>query len=302
MASHTPEPRTLSLLALVAFTALLIPATQAAIPGAVIAQGGSVELNAADVRTAVAALPESSRRVVHSNLPALEQLLRSEIAQRAILSEARAKGFDHDAKTLAQLGALQREALVRLWIANQASVPADYPTSAEVQAAYDTARAAAPAEYHIAQIFIHAPDGGDPTALGAALRKATDVASRISGGDFAQLAREQSEDTQSAPKGGDLGFIPGERMVPDVYKVVRTMSPGQVAGPVKTAQGLHFVKLIEKRSMAIPPLAQVRDRVVADLRARRAQELEQAYVNQYTSKLGISINEIELAKLQSSLN
>jgi parvulin-like peptidyl-prolyl isomerase len=298
---HTPEPRIFSRLALGGLTMLLLQSAQAA-PGPVIAQGGSVELSAADVRTAVAALPEGTRQVVHSNLPALEQLLRSEIARRAILSEARTKGFDHDPKTLEQLGELQREALVRLWIVSQASVPADYPTSADVQAAYDAARAAAPAEYHIAQIFIHAPDGGDPAALNGALRKATDIASRINGADFAQLARDQSEDGQSAPKGGDLGFIPGERMVADVYKVVRTMSPGQVAGPVKTAQGLHFVKLIEKHPMAIPPLPQVRDRIVADLRARRAQELEQAYVNQYTTKLGISINEIELAKLQSSLN
>jgi len=298
---HTPKPLAVSLLAFSALTMLLIQSAQAA-PGPVIAQGGSVELSASDVRTAVAALPENARQVVHSNLPALEQLLRSEIAQRAILSETRTKGFDRDPKTLEQLGELQRDALVRLWIASQASVPADYPTNADVQAAYDAARAAAPAEYHIAQIFIRAPDGGDSAALSAALRKATDIASRVNGADFAQLARDQSEDTESASKGGDLGFIPGERMVADVYKVVRTSSPGQVAGPVKTAQGLHFVKLIEKRPMAFPPLTQVHDRIVANLRARRAQELEQAYVNQYTTKLGISINEIELAKLQSSLN
>jgi parvulin-like peptidyl-prolyl isomerase len=301
MTSHTSETRRFHLFALTALTMLIVGSAQAA-PGAVIAQGGSVELSAADVRTAVAALPESSRRVVHSNLPALEQVLRSEIAQRAILSEARAKGFDHDPKTLAQLGELQNEVLVRLWIASQAGVPTGYPSDAEIQAAYDAARAAAPAEYHIAQIFIRAPDGGDPATLGAALRKATDIASRVNSGTFAQLARDQSEDPQSASSGGDLGFIPGERMVANVYKVVRTMSPGQVAGPVKTSQGLHFVKVIEKRPMAIPPLPQVRDRITADLRARRAQQLEQAYVNQYAAKLGISINEIELAKLQSSLN
>ncbi len=301
MTPHTPEPRTLWLLAFTALIVLLIQSTQAE-PSPVIAKGGAVELSAADVRTAVASLPESSRHVVHSNLPALEQLLRSEIAQRAILAQARAKGFDHDPKTVEQLSALQREALVRLWIASEASVPPSYPSDADVQAAYAAARSAAPAEYHIAQIFIRAPDGDDPASLSAALRKATDIAARVNGGDFAQLARQQSDDTRSAPSGGDLGFIPGERMIADIYKVVRTMAPGQVAGPVKTSQGLHFVKLLEKRPMAFPPLSQVRDRIVADLRARRARDLEQAYVEHFTSKLGISINEIELAKLQSSLN
>lgn len=288
-------------LAAAAALALLLAASAEA-DTSVIAKGGSIALSAADVRAAVAGLSESSRRVVHSSLPALEQLLRSEIAQRAILSDARAKGFEHAPATVEQLSELQRQALVRLWIASQASVPAGYPSPSDVQAAYDAARAAAPAEYHIAQIFIRAPDGGDPAATSAALRKATDIASRLSGADFGELAREQSEDTESAPKAGDLGFIPGDRMMPDVYKVVRSMSPGQVSGPVKTAQGLHFVKLIEKRPMTFPPLAEVRDRIVADLRARRAQDLAQAYVRQFTAKLGISIDEIELAKLQSSLN
>ncbi|HUN24769.1 MAG TPA: peptidylprolyl isomerase [Steroidobacteraceae bacterium] len=282
--------------------ALLLAQVARADANLVIAQGGSVALSAADVRTAVAALPESSRRVIHSSLPALEQLLRSEIAQRTILSDVRAAGFDHDPKTLVQLRELQRDALVRLWIASQANVPTSYPSAADVQAAYDAARAAAPAEYHIAQIFIRAPDGGDPAALNAALRKATDIASRVNADDFAELARAQSEDSQSAPNGGDLGFIPGERMVPEVYKVVSSLAPGQVSGPVKTSQGLHFVKLIAKRPIALPPLSQVRDRIAADLRTRRTQELERAYINRFTAKLGISINEIELAKLQASLD
>jgi len=42
-------------------------------------------------------------------------------------------------------------------------------------------------------------------------------------------------------------------------------------------------------------------RVVADLRARRAQQLEQTYINELATKLSISINEIELAKLQPGL-
>lgn len=47
-------------------------------------------------------------------------------------------------------------------------------------------------------------------------------------------------------------------------------------------------------------LAEVRERIVNALRARRAQELEQAYLNDLAAKLGIAINQIELAKLQAT--
>jgi len=191
---------------------------------------------------------------------------------------------------------------VRLWLASQASVPADYPSDADVKAAYDAARAARPLEYHIAQVFVGAPSGTDPAHLTAALRKVTDVAARVATGDFAQLAREQSEHAESAAKGGDLGFVGADRMLPDILKSVQTLTPGQVVGPLKSAEGFHFVKLIESRPVALPPLTEVRTRLIADLRARRAQDLQRVYLAQLNTRLGISINEIELGKLQATLN
>ena len=269
---------------------------------AVLAKGGSIELSAADVQMLVAALPEDARKSVHSNLPALEQVLRAEIAQRAILADARAKGFQHDANAVKQLARVQDEALMRLWLASKATVPADYPTDVQIKATYDAAKSALPLEYHIAQIFISVPNGSDASKVAAALKKATDLSARLATADFAQLAREQSDHADSAKNGGDLGFIAVDRMLPDIAKSVQSLSNGQVTGPLKTSEGLHFVKLIESRPIALPPLANVRDRLVADLRARKAQELERAYIAELTGKLGISINEIELAKLQPTLN
>ncbi len=270
--------------------------------GTVIVKGGAIELSATDVRSIVAGLPEDSRKALHSNLPAFEQLLRSEVVQRAVLNEAHARNFEHDPTAMHQLERIQQEALARLWLASKAEVPGDYPSEADVKSAYEALKSAAPVEYHLAQIFISAPDGADPAKLATALRKATELSGKVGTGDFAQLAREQSDHAESAAKGGDIGFVAGERLAPVVLKAIKSLSPGQVAGPVKTSDGLHFIKLIESRPMTVPPLAEVRQRIVADLRARRAQQLQQAYLNDLATKLGISINEIELAKLQASLN
>jgi parvulin-like peptidyl-prolyl isomerase len=127
---------------------------------------------------------------------------------------------------------------------------------------------------------VSAPDGSDSTKLAAALRKVTDLAPKVSSGDFTKLAREQSEHAASAPQGGDLGFLPENRLVPEIAAAVKTMKPGDVVGPIKTAQGLHFIKLVEKKAPTPKSLTEVHDALANALRTRRKQELEQAYLNE----------------------
>jgi len=171
-----------------------------------------------------------------------------------------------------------------------------------VQSAYELLQKNAPYEYHLEQIFIAAPDGGDPQTLATALRKAVDVQKLIATTTFEQVARQDSEDTDSAAKGGDLGFLPEARLQPAFRAAVESLAPGQSIGPIKTSAGLHFIKLVERRRVTVPPLATVHDRVAAALRAQRAQQLEQAYLQQVAAQLDITVDQIELAKLQSSLN
>jgi peptidyl-prolyl cis-trans isomerase D len=119
--------------------------------------------------------------------------------------------------------------------------------------------------------------------------------------DFSTLARQQSEDSASAGGGGELGFVAENRLVPAVDSVVRSMTVGQVAGPIKTQQGVVFIKLLDRKAGTLPTLAQAHERLVAALRNRRASLLEQTYLTQYSAKLGVTVNQIELARLQQTL-
>lgn len=69
------------------------------------------------------------------------------------------------------------------------------------------------------------------------------------GADFAQVAREKSRDKRTAQAGGDLGFFLRVDL-PDVWKLVATLKPGDVAGPVKVGNTIVLVKLIERRAAA----------------------------------------------------
>lgn len=280
------------------------PAAAPAVPaGDVLAQGGGLTLTSADVRKLVAGMSPADRAALATNLPALEQLVRAEIVRDAALAEARTKGFDRLPATLTQLEHVRDEALVRLWIADQAAVPSDYPSAQELQTAYDQYKEALapPTEYHIAQIFISAPDGMDSGQFAAALKKEADIAAKLPTADFAQLAKTQSEHAESAAKGGDIGFVSEDHLMPAIAAAVRALKVGGVAGPVKSAQGIHFLKLLEIKAGAVPTLAESHDRLVAAMRSKRAEALAQKYLTDYTTKLGVTVNQIELAKLQQSL-
>ncbi len=71
---------------------------------------------------------------------------------------------------------------------------------------------------------------------------------RIQGGDkFDTLARSHSEDTASAIKGGELGWINPGDMVPEFEQQLEDLAPGQISQPFRTPFGWHIVQLIERR-------------------------------------------------------
>ena len=89
-------------------------------------------------------------------------------------------------------------------------------------------------------------------------------------GDFAQLARANSEDT-SASKGGDLGWISPGDTVPEFERAMDALKPGQISEPVRSPFGWHLIQVLERRTS---DLSGERKRLAArqTLRERKGEE------------------------------
>ena len=92
-------------------------------------------------------------------------------------------------------------------------------------------------------------------------------------GDFAQLARENSQDA-SAKNGGDLGWASPGMFVPEFEEALNTLAPGQISDPVVSRFGIHLIQLVERRQST---LGQREQREVAR-NMLREKKLDEAYV------------------------
>ena len=109
----------------------------------------------------------------------------------------------------------------------------------------------------------------DPEALAKAqeLKKKLDA-----GGDFAALAKTDSDDTGTGAQGGDLGTFGRGQMVPEFDTAAFVQPVGKVGEPVRSAFGYHLIKVEERKSKT---MADMKDQIEKQLRPELAkQEVE----------------------------
>jgi peptidylprolyl isomerase len=279
--------------ALAAALLLALPLGAAAQPDEVIAALGATELRVSDVRKLVAAQPAAVRAQLLRSPAALDRLVRIELFRRVLLAEARGKGWDKRPEAIERMERAREEALVSAYV-DEISRPApDYPSEAELRAAYEANKAefTLPRRHHVAQIYA--------TAEGKAAQLAQQA--RAPKADFGALARAGSEHAESAARGGDMGWVADAQMLPEVAKALAGLQPGEVSAPVRSASGWHIVKLIETREAETRSFEEMRAELAAALRLRRAQDNERRHYDELLRKSPIAVNQVALIKLKDSL-
>jgi len=128
---------------------------------------------------------------------------------------------------------------------------------------------------------------GPQLSESAALARLADYKKRVEAGqaDFAQLAREHSQDA-SARNGGDLGWASPGLFVPEFEEAMNSLAPGKVSEPVVSRFGVHLIQLVERRQATLSPREQrevarnmLREKKLDEAYAQWAQEIRgRAYV------------------------
>lgn len=125
-----------------------------------------------------------------------------------------------------------------------------------------------PERFHAAHLFLSAHDPKKPD-------RSADIASvnaRLAAGEpFETLTAELSEDERSKRRGGDLGWLTGERLPEDFMAAVRAAPIGKVQGPVKTRLGWHWLLVKAREPERVPTFEEVREEILAHLENERRE-------------------------------
>jgi peptidyl-prolyl cis-trans isomerase C len=171
-------------------------------------------------------LSDQEREAVKENLARFE----------LIAQQAEKDGMLEDPALASRLE-LQRLNLIQQAVA-QKYFKEHEPTEAELRAEYETQIAAAPLiEYQARHILVTSEEVAQKI-----------IARLKSGANFADIAKGMSKDTESARRGGDLGWFGPNDLDSEFVNAVAMLKKGEVAAaPVQTRVGWHVIQLTNMR-------------------------------------------------------
>jgi peptidyl-prolyl cis-trans isomerase C len=122
--------------------------------------------------------------------------------------------------------------------------------------------------------------------------EAKDIKARLTKNEsFDDLAKKYSQDSATAAKGGDLGFLSREQVLPEFARVAFSLKPGEVSDPVKTPFGFHVIKLIERKTGQPASLDQAKGQLQRRLTEERQSQRFQAWMKELEAGAKITKDE-----------
>lgn len=129
------------------------------------------------------------------------------------------------------------------------------------------------------------------------------------GADFADLAKKNSEDTGSAVKGGDLGWVVRGQTVPAFESAAFSLKPKEISNVIKTEYGFHILQVLAKEPARVKPFEEVKDQLASDRKkqqvydtmqkladdARAQLEKSPQQADQIAAKLGLELIKVDKA-------
>lgn len=213
-----------------------------------------------------------------------KRMLADEMVKVKVLEqEGRRLGVADDPEVQAQMNTLSSQVLAGRTLEKLVKETIDQ----RLQAEYEKEKANAKTLRHILVAYQGGaipPKEGQAPPPDQAMQKAAAIARRIrAGADFGQVAQQESDDAQTADRGGTLGPFQPQQLPPNIGAVVNKLQPRQVSDPVRTEYGIH-VFMIDSPSLEDlrPQLTQrvqreVMEEVVGRLQKEAKVELDPAY-------------------------
>ena len=122
--------------------------------------------------------------------------------------------------------------------------------------------------------------------------------------NFEKVAREQSEDTMSAKKGGDLGFFAKSDMIEPFASQAFKQQPNAIGPVIQTQYGYHIIKVTDRMVAGTEPFVKVKDQIKLYLQTQKQMKILQTLITQLKTDAKIEYvdESFDPQKIQEKLN
>ena len=159
-------------------------------------------------------------------------------------------------------------------------------------------------ELRLRQILIPAPGSvlWSQTQDSLADKQATELPEKLyndilSGKDFAAIAKEHSQDMNTAAKGGDLGYVRWGQLTKEVQDVAFTILVGTVSRPIRSGLGYHIIQVIEKKKRSFDEEKGTIKYQLAATYGRTIQSRQDEFLNALTKQYRVTLHYSNIERL-----
>ena len=147
-------------------------------------------------------------------------------------------------------------------------------------------RFALPEEYTLSQILIKPRS---PDEVADARAKGREVTALLKQGEsFEDLALRYS-DGPTASRGGRLGLVRQGELLPAIERGVSNLVPGDISDIIESPEGLHIVRLDDKKPKQFRPFEEVRQEIQALVFQQKSEDMFQSWLADLKNKAYIEI-------------
>ena len=265
----------------------------------IIAEVGAQPVSASDLAPYFENFTTGQRDALKQNPAALNQTVRMLLLQQALLKEAETAGWDKNPEVAEELARLRQRAIAESYLRTVSKVPDNYPSEAEVKTVYDARKSSllVPRQYQLAQIYVANPKTGDKATDEQIRTQVDSIAKKLkqAGADFAAIARAESEERQTAARGGEVGWVAEASLQPEIR--TKLGAKGSVTEAIRLGEGWYFVKVLDVRESRIPTFDEAKDQISRAMKAERFKQNQEAYLAKLAQQNPVSLNELSLSKL-----
>jgi peptidyl-prolyl cis-trans isomerase C len=257
--------------------------------GSYLAKVGNTTITEADLEREISNLPDFVQKMFEG--PNGRQRFLDELIKREILyQEALKKGLDKDPVYQRKLEDFKKMNMVGLLLEREIESKTKI-SDKEVRDYYEQHKEefAPITQVRLSHIVMNKEE------------EAQKILERLKKGeDFAQIAKNNSLDTASAKKGGDLGFFTRGDIPQEFGSIVVRLKTGEVSEPIKTKSGYEIVKVTDKKVGQVIEFEKIKNLISQNLLAERQKKSFDSYIEGLRKKYNVEITKEAVSKLDSS--